>query len=47
MTINASIGIAIYPLHGNNGDEMLTRVDQALYQAKEAGRNKVILYAKS
>ncbi|MFZ5822433.1 MAG: ligand-binding sensor domain-containing protein, partial [Chloroflexota bacterium] len=37
ITINASIGIAIYPLHGNNGDEMLTRVDQALYQAKEAG----------
>jgi GGDEF domain-containing protein len=33
------------PQHGNTGDEMLTHVDKALYKAKEAGRNKVILYA--
>jgi GGDEF domain-containing protein len=38
------IGMAIYPQHGSTGDEMLSRVDHALYQAKEAGRNKVILY---
>lgn len=45
ITVNASIGVAIYPLHGSTGDEMLTRVDQALYQAKETGRNRVVLYA--
>ena len=43
--ISASIGMAIYPQHGSTGDEMLSRVDHALYQAKKAGRNKVILYA--
>jgi diguanylate cyclase (GGDEF)-like protein len=47
IRINASIGVAIYPRHGSTSDEMLMRVDKALYQAKETGRNKVILYAES
>ncbi|MBN1454098.1 MAG: diguanylate cyclase [Anaerolineales bacterium] len=43
--INASIGVAFYPQHGNTDDEILSRVDKALYQAKATGRNKVVLYA--
>jgi len=39
-----SLGIAAYPNHGSNGDELLNHADQALYQAKEAGRDRVVLY---
>jgi diguanylate cyclase (GGDEF)-like protein len=45
IRINASIGVAIYPQHGKDSDEILMRVDKALYEAKKTGRNKVILYA--
>jgi len=41
--ITISIGISIYPLHSNNRVDLLTRADQALYEAKTAGRNRVIL----
>ena len=47
IRINASIGVAIYPQHGDDSDEILMRVDKALYQAKQSGRNRVILYASA
>ncbi len=43
--ITVSIGIAIYPDHGVNNDQILSRADESLYQAKKSGRNKVILYS--
>jgi diguanylate cyclase (GGDEF)-like protein len=43
--ITVSIGIAIYPLHGGDQDQILSFADAALYQAKKAGRNKVVLYS--
>jgi diguanylate cyclase (GGDEF)-like protein/PAS domain S-box-containing protein len=36
-----SIGIACLPLHGQNGHSLLTAADNALYKAKDAGRNCV------
>ena len=36
-----SIGIAIYPDHGNTGENILHIADGALYTAKQAGRNRV------
>jgi diguanylate cyclase (GGDEF)-like protein len=39
-----SAGIAIYPEHAVTGDELLHLADQALYQAKTAGRNCVKVY---
>ncbi len=46
QTIQAtmSIGIAVYPQHGNTLSELTRCADVALYQAKEAGRNRVVLY---
>lgn len=45
ICITASIGIAVYPLHGDNQDQILYCADAALYQAKNAGRNRVVLYS--
>jgi diguanylate cyclase (GGDEF)-like protein len=39
-----SIGIALFPLHGDNSDDLLKRADYAMYQAKALGRNTVSLY---
>jgi diguanylate cyclase (GGDEF)-like protein len=44
ICITASIGVAIYPLHGGSQDQILSCADAALYQAKHAGRNQVVLY---
>jgi diguanylate cyclase (GGDEF)-like protein len=40
-----SIGIASYPAHASEGDELMHKADRALYQSKEAGRNKVLAHA--
>lgn len=36
--ISASLGVALFPAHGANSDELLANADIALYQAKEKGR---------
>jgi len=41
----ASIGISAYPDHGADVRALLLRSDQALYQAKRAGRDRVVAYA--
>jgi diguanylate cyclase (GGDEF)-like protein len=40
-TISASIGLANYPLHANETDSLFMRADEALYKAKQSGRNRV------
>ena len=39
-----SIGIACFPTHGEDGEQVLDHADEALYAAKAAGRNCVIVY---
>lgn len=37
--LSASIGIALFPDHGNTYQELMQRADQALYRVKERGRD--------
>lgn len=39
LSATVSIGVAVYPFHGTSADELLHAADNALYRAKEAGRN--------
>ena len=43
-TISGSIGIAVYPRDGRSYDQIYSRVDIALYQAKEAGKDRYVFY---
>ncbi len=39
--ISASLGVASYPLHADNEEALFQRADEALYAAKQGGRNQV------
>jgi len=39
MQMSASIGIVLYPEHGDMSEEILKKADAAMYAAKESGRN--------
>lgn len=43
-SLTASIGIALYPFHGSDVAGLLSNADCAMYQAKDGGRNRCILY---
>ncbi len=45
VRVTTSIGVALFPEHGLTLEELLSRADQALYRAKEAGRNCARIYA--
>ncbi|MCR5562508.1 MAG: sensor domain-containing diguanylate cyclase [Desulfovibrio sp.] len=40
LTVSTSIGIALYPAHGNTYDLLYKNADKALYASKEGGRNR-------
>lgn len=39
--LSASLGVASYPLHADTPDALFLRADEALYRAKQDGRNRV------
>jgi len=43
--ISGCVGIALYPVHGRESDQLLRNADSALYAAKEGGRNTYRIYA--
>ena len=47
ISVTVSIGVAVLGHHGNDLFELLAAADVALYRAKEAGRDRVHVYAHS
>lgn len=45
--ITISLGVAVYPQHGEDPEALLRAADKALYQAKHAGRNRVVAAERS
>lgn len=45
VSIACSIGVAIFPDHGNNEKRLSQNADAAMYAAKELGRNSVQLFS--
>jgi diguanylate cyclase (GGDEF)-like protein len=41
--ITVSMGVAVYPQHGEEPEALLQTADKALYQAKSAGRDRVVV----
>lgn len=39
VTVTCSVGIALYPDHGNTADELFAQADAAMYVAKRCGKN--------
>ncbi|MCW5603309.1 MAG: EAL domain-containing protein [Burkholderiales bacterium] len=42
--LSASVGIALYPFHGSDLPSLFSNVDIAMYQAKDMGRNRCMLF---
>ncbi len=44
LRLTVSIGVAVYPEHGINGEDLVAHADAAMYQAKRQGKNTWALY---
>lgn len=47
LFVTCSIGISLFPDDAGDGDELVRLADQALYEAKNAGRNNFRFYARN
>jgi len=47
ISIGASTGITLYPVDSEDIDTLLRHADQAMYQAKQLGRNRYLLFNSS
>ena len=43
--ISCSIGVAYYPKAGTSFEELFANADEALYSAKETGKNKYVIFS--
>ncbi len=44
FTLSASIGLTLYPIDDEDADTLLRHADQAMYIAKQSGKNRYIMY---
>jgi diguanylate cyclase (GGDEF)-like protein/PAS domain S-box-containing protein len=44
LRLTSSLGIAIFPDHADNAEDLIARADTAMYQAKDAGKNNWRIY---
>jgi diguanylate cyclase (GGDEF)-like protein len=44
IKVGASIGIAIYPDHSQNSEELIKFADEAMYNIKQDGKNRAVFY---
>jgi len=44
LRVSASVGVTLYPNDGSDQDILLRHADQAMYKAKEAGKNRFVLF---
>ncbi|NOQ17599.1 MAG: PAS domain S-box protein [Methyloprofundus sp.] len=44
LSISASVGVSLYPIDNSDLDTLMRHADQAMYQAKLAGRNRFNLF---
>ncbi len=42
--VTASLGVAMYPDHGDDMDTLINKADKAMYEAKNTGRNRFCFY---
>ncbi|RXM22290.1 GGDEF domain-containing protein, partial [Citrobacter sp. AAK_AS5] len=47
VAISASIGVTLYPSDGADSDTLLRHADQAMYRAKQRGRNCIQFFDAS
>jgi diguanylate cyclase (GGDEF)-like protein len=43
INVTISVGAAVFPEHARTAEELLVVADSALYEAKESGRNRVVM----
>jgi len=43
-SVSFSMGVAAFPIHGTTSEDLLAAADEALYDAKAQGRNRVSVY---
>jgi diguanylate cyclase (GGDEF)-like protein/PAS domain S-box-containing protein len=46
VAVSASIGVALYPKHGVQADQLLAFADEAMYRAKRAGKNRFAMHSQ-
>ena len=44
FTVTSSIGISLFPANGEDGETLIGRADDAMFRAKERGRNLFLFY---
>lgn len=46
LHIDASIGVAVFPEHGDTADQLIRRADLAMYKAKQLGGGRAALFSR-